>query len=198
MNNATNRHFENTSNIVRLFYLAVFYLALTSSMSAQTTMPRAEVPTTDDKQMLQMILGEVRQLRSAVSKAQTNTSRLQIAIERLRRQQEQVDRLTAQLQETQNEAQMIKSSKPEMEEQVKELENLIQQAQNEQQRSEMQAAYKEIKNGLAQQAQREEQLEDIHTKITVQLQSERSKLEEMNNLLDSLQREMESQHLATN
>lgn len=198
MTNTTNRHLQNTSAIIRFFYLAVFYLALSSSMSAQTTTPRAEVPQNDDKQLLQTILSEVRQLRSAVDKAQTNTSRLQIAIERLRRQQEQVDRLAAQLQETQNEAEMLKSSKPEMEEQQKQMENQIQQAQNQDIRLEMEAAYKEFKNNLAHQAERETQLEDLQTKLTAQLQGERSKLEEMNNQLDSLQREMQSQQSGVN
>lgn len=198
MTNATNRHFENTSAIIRFFYLAVFYLVLTNSMSAQTTAARMEAAQTDDKQVLQMILKEVRQLRIAVDKAQANTSRLQIAVERLRRQQEQIDRLTTQLQETQNEAQMLKSTKPQMEEQLKEMESQIQQAQNEEQRSLMQANYKQFKDMLSQQAQRDTQLDDIQTKITAQLQAERSKLEEMDNLLDSLQREMESQQSGVN
>ncbi len=198
MINPINRRLENASTIIRFFYLAVFYLVLTNSMSAQTTTARVEAPQTEEKQVLQTILGEVRQLRLAVDKAQANTSRLQIAVERLRRQQEQVDRLTTQLQETQNEAQMFKSSKPQMEEQLKEMESQIQQAQNEEQRSLMQANYKQFKAMLSQQAQRDTQLDDIQTKITAQLQAERSKLEEMNNLLDSLQREMESKQSAVN
>jgi chromosome segregation ATPase len=129
---------------------------------------------------------------------QANTSRLQIAIERLRRQQEQVDRLAAQLQQTQNETQMLKSSQPQMEEQTKQMENQIGQAQTEEHRSMMQAQFKEFKNNLAQQVQRETQLEDLQTKLMAQLQAERSKLVELNNQLDSLQREMESQQLAVN
>lgn len=198
MTNATNRLFENSSTIIRFFYLAVFYLALTASMSAQTAGVRADVPQTNDKQMLETILAEVRRLRTAVDKAQANASRLQIAVERLRRQQEIVDRLTIQLQETQNEAQMLKTSNPQMEEQAKQMESQIQQAQNEEHRAEMEAANKEFKNSLAQQAERETQIEELQTKLTMQLQSERSRLEEMNNQLDLLQREMESPQSGVN
>jgi uncharacterized protein YhaN len=192
------RNLQKASTINRFFYLAVFYLVLTNSMSAQTTTARNEMPPSDDKQVLQTILAEVRQLRSAVDKAQVNTSRLQIAVERMRRQQEQVDRLATQLQQIQDETQMLQSSKPEMEEQLKEMEAQLQQAPNEELRLEMQATCKEFKKSLEQQAQRETQLGELQTKITAQLQAERSRLEEMNNQLDSLQREMESQQLAVN
>ncbi len=62
----------------------------------------------------------------------------------------------------------------------------------------MQANYKQFKDMLSQQAQRDRQLEDLQTKPAAQLQAERSKLDELNNQLDSLQREMESQQLAVN
>ncbi len=198
MFNTIIRNLQKASTINRFFYLGVFYLVLTGSMSAQTTAARAEVPQTEEKQMFQTILNEVRQLRQAVERAQTNTSRLQIAVERLRRQQEQVDRLAIQLQHTQNEAEMLKSSKAEMEEQAKQMENRIQQAANEEHRQMMQAEFKEFKNNLAQQMERETQLEELQTKISAQLQSERSKLDELSNLLDSVQREMESQQSGAN
>ncbi len=69
--------------------------------------------------------------------AQTNVSRFQVAVERLRMQQDRVYQLAAQLEETQKQAEMLKYSKAEMKEQVKQMENSIQQATNEEIRLEM-------------------------------------------------------------
>lgn len=70
-------------------------------------------------------------------------------MKRLRMQQERVDQLAAQLEETQKQAEMLKYSKAKMEEQVKQMENSIQQATNEEIRLEMQADYKQLKNNLS-------------------------------------------------
>ena len=93
---------------------------------------------------------------------------------------------------------MLRSSKSQMEEQAKEMESRIQLGKNEEQRSIMQADFKQFRDSITQQAERETQLSELQTKLAAQLQAEQSKLEEMNNQLDSLQREMESQQLAGN
>src|SRR6185436_1483910 len=62
------------------------------------------------EQTLQVLLGEVHQLRLAMQRANLNTYHAQITIERMKLQQQRVDRLTAQLDQVRN--QLAETRKP--------------------------------------------------------------------------------------
>lgn len=170
-------------------FLILLCLASYSLLPAQTR-ERDDAPQAEGGQVLQSLLSEVRQLRLTLQRAQVTAHRAQIAVERLRAQREHVDRLTSQLDQAQNEASTFKLSSAQMEEQLKEFENQIQQAPNADRRAELQVGYKGFQTLLAQQSERDTQLRDRQARLTEQLQVERSKLEEINNQLSVLEREM--------
>jgi len=178
------------SNLYCLLCFASFCLLSPSTLRAQSS-NRAPENTAGDQQVLQALLSEVHQLRLTLQRTNLSLFRAQITIERLRMQQERVERLARQLEENQNEITGSSLSQSQLTERSKELEAQIKLEQDAGRRAQLEAQYKELKYIMDQQTERETQLRARQAQLTTQLQAERIKLDEIDSRLEALERQLE-------
>ena len=133
---------------------------------------------------LRALLNEVRQLRIALERINVNTYRAQIGIQRLRAQQERVDRLRRDLDSVRNEISEAQLNNPRMEEMVKDIEEKMNAGVVDS------TQYKVFKAEMDQQKQREQRLREREIQLQTELEVERINLIEMNQRLDDLEREL--------
>jgi hypothetical protein len=135
-------------------------------------------------QVIQELLGEVRQLRIALQHISVNAYRGQVMVERLRLQQEQVNRLTQELSSTRNQITEMKSA------QVSAKVNLD-DAEKQQDKGlvseSIAARYKELLEDLK---RREQSLSEREIQLAARLEAERTNLTDLNKRLDALELEM--------
>jgi hypothetical protein len=165
----------------RLVYPATFGLLLlvSSHAWAQSGQPGQDRTT-------QALLAEVRSLRLALERASLNGYRAQIALERLRLQQQRVDRLTRELEEAKNELNEMEMNRPKMEEMVEEMVKEVDEGRAHEMQSKM------FKAEVERQKQREDRVRQREVDLAKQLQVEQDKLRDLNDRLDLLEREMEA------
>jgi len=180
------------STLYCLLCFGILWLLFPVALRAQTGNRTAET-TPDGQPALQSLLREVRQLRLALQRTNLNVFRAQIMLERMRTQQERVDRLTRQLEENQNEITGSDLSQSQITERSRDLESQIKQEQDAERRAQLEAQSKELKFIMDQQTERETQLRARQAQLTTQLLTERAKLDEMDSRLESLERELEPQ-----
>jgi hypothetical protein len=142
----------------------------------------AGVPQQD--RVLQELLVEVRQLRIALQQISTNAYRGQVLVERLRLQQEQVDRLTQELSSISNQISENRSSQATAKVKVEEAEKgqdtgVVSPS--------VTVRYREALEGLRRQ---EQTLTEREVQVTAQLQTERENLSDLHKRLDALELEM--------
>ncbi len=173
--------------MLRRFVQCVFAtVLLVFSMSAQAQEPRLKnAGTADEKQLLQELVNEVRDLRSAVQRASVNAYRGQMIIERIKIQQPRVDDILRQLEENQSELNGIKQSRIQLIARVNDLETElgVKDQENADIRTQHENDVKELKKSLEQQIERETVLNDQRTKLTDRVQVEQRRLDDLNNEL---------------
>lgn len=178
------------STLYCLLCFGILWLFSPEALRAQSS-NRATETTSADQQILQALLSEVRQLRLTLQRTNISVFRTQLMIERLRMQQERVDRLTRQLEENQNELTGAGLSRSQLTERSQDLESQIKAEQDAGRRAQLDAQYKELKYIMEQQTERETQLRARQVQLTTQLQTERAKLDEIDSRLEALERELE-------
>lgn len=183
------------STLYCLLCFSFLWLLSPGALRAQSSNRVAET-TPENQQVLQALLSEVRQLRLTLQRTNLSAFRAQIMIERLRMQQERVDRITRQVEENQNELTGSAISQSQLTERGKELESQMKLEQDAGRRTQLDAQYKELKYIMEQQTERETQLRARQTQLTSQAQAERVKLDEIESRLEALERELEPQQPA--
>lgn len=145
----------------------------------------AGVPQQD--RVLHELLVEVRQLRVALQQISTNAYRGQVLVERLRLQQEQVDRLAQELSSLSNQLGENRSSqttaKAKLEDAEKGQDTGVVSPS-------VTVGYREALEGLKRQ---EQTLTEREVQVTAQLQIERENLTDLHRRLDALELEMVTQ-----
>ncbi len=172
-----------------LLVLAVLSLSLLTAAKAFSSSAQ---PLQSD-QTLQTLLGEVHQLRLVLQRANLNTYHAQITIERMKLQQQRVDRLTTQLGEIRN--QLAETRKPLswIPATMKNDEMRLAQETDVAKRADLERSIQSLKVDLEEATRKEQQQQIYEAQLQAQLQSEQAKLAELNERLDSLQRELETQ-----
>lgn len=165
-----------------LFGIVLFVLFSPRESHAQSVPPNAGGSKQDP--VVQELLGEVRQLRIALQHISVNAYRGQVLVERLRLQQEQVNRLTQELTSTRNQIGQLKAeqqhNKEELDAVAKEQdagtlsENVVRRGR---------AWLEEIKR-------QEQVLSEREIQVAAQLETERENLTDLNKRLDALEVEM--------
>jgi chromosome segregation ATPase len=135
-------------------------------------------------QMLKELLDEIRQLRIDLSRMSGNAYRAQMVIERLRLQQEQVNRLTIELNKVNTEISDLKSARPGLQEKIEGLEKKLKTGLIPD--SEVKAA----KAAMERLNQREQGLVEREPQLTAELSAERGNLESLKARLDEIEREI--------
>src|SRR5262245_18812777 len=183
-----------TISVIFLFLLTTFVFA--SFGNPQTTSGnRAKVVEGDDAQTVRVLLNEVHQLRLAIQQSQLSGYHTQVVIERMRSQQQTVDRLNERLRNTREEILRWKMYFPlqqtEIQNQLKLLETSVRESMDTNARQRYEGEIEVTKQRLGLLAQEETLLRERESQLTTQLQIEQAKLSELNDQLDAVQRELE-------
>ena len=183
-----------TISVIFLFLLTTFVFA--SFGNPQTTNSnRAKVADGDDAQTVRVLLNEVHQLRLAIQQSQLSGYHTQVVIERMRSQQQIVERLNERLRNTREEILRWKMYFPlqqtEMQNQLKILETSVRESVEPNSRQRYEGEIEITKQRLGLLTQEEPLLRERESQLTTQLQIEQAKLSELNDQLDAVQRELE-------
>ena len=146
----------------------------------------------DDAQLLQALLREVTQLRLELRQAIANTYRAQVALERMRQQQDRINRLTTLLEAIRDQANTLRSSQSQIADHLKAIETQLGQEADPINRANLERQAKDFRDLLQRQSQMEQQQREREAQMTMQLQAEQAKLNELNDRLDLLDREMDA------
>jgi chromosome segregation ATPase len=168
-------------------FAACFFCFLTiclssAAASAQTSKPASSA---DDGAVLRALLAEVHGLRMALERSNINAQRSQILVERLRIQQGQVDRVTHLVDGVRNELSELQFMEARLVERAKEIERTAEQFNDSEER------LKQCREELANLKERASYVRQREIQISNQLREERGKLDELNDRLDQLVREVE-------
>jgi len=143
--------------------------------------------------MLRSLLDEVRQLRIAIERSNLGAYRVQIAIERMRLQQGRVDSVARDLENVRLQLSNTKLSRAQTEARLKDLEDQMNDETETTRKAQLGRQYKEAKRNMDAQAKWDEQTRERETQLSVRLQEEQGKLSEINNRLDTLERQLEQE-----
>ena len=178
-----------------LFVISLLILAALglTSLTASKAFTASTTQAVQSDQTLQTLLGEVHQLRLAIERSNLNTYHAQITIERMKLQQQRVDRLTALLDQVRNQLASSRKAVSQMSTNLKGAEIRLAQETNAAERADSERYIRSLKFELEELIQKEQQEQGYETQFNAQLQLEQAKLNELNDRLDILQRELETQ-----
>jgi len=148
---------------------------------------RAQAPS-PEPQTLQTLLAEVRQLRLAIERSNQIGPRIQIAVERLKLQQEQVARIAGQLEDLRRGLDKSRSEQGKAQQRIQALDSQATQATDAVQRKNMEEVSKELKLEVEQAEKSLQQMQVREGELASQLQTEQGKLAELNDRLDQVER----------
>jgi hypothetical protein len=153
------------------------------------TSPRSVAQSSSDA-TIQALLAEVRQLRIALEKSTTVIPRIQATLQRVQLQQDVVARMSRELDVVRNELAKFKTDAAGRAEHAAEIEARAQQELDPVRRKSMEDEAKRIK-GAAIGLQRDSQLVVNEIEIRRRLEIEESKLRELDDRLNALERTLE-------
>jgi len=182
-------------SIICLLFLTT--LVFTSFGGPQTaTNNNPEVAQGENGQTMRELVYEVRQLRLAIQRSNLSAYHSQVVIERMRSQQQSVDRLTDRLRGIRDEAFEFKMYMPlqqtEIQNRLKEIEASLNDPLDAKTRRAREGELEIAKQRLGTLAQQETRLQEKESQLVAQLQIEQAKMTELNDQLDALQRELEA------
>lgn len=156
---------------------------------AQSASP-ADVLQGSEKQTLRALLDEVHQLRLALQRTSSTTTRAQLAFERMRLQRGRLDTLLREVDAVRSQLLSLRDAMAQASERVKELEELTGQTSETTLRARFERQLNVSKQALNSHTRREEQLREREAQLTAQLQTEQAKLTELEDQLVTLEREL--------
>ena len=154
----------------------------------------AQVKQSDD-QTLQELLDEVRQLRQALQTLQrmsVDTYRSQLLVDRVRVGHEDIRRLTASLNDTRDLIAKTQTTIPQFLERQKLLESQLQLEVDQSKRVDLEFEIKRTKDAVEMYKSQIEPLKDRETQLQTDLNATKSKVDELENRLDLLEKAIEA------
>jgi len=170
--------FVRPAEYTRTMTRVIFVLWICSAAQAQTS----DAPT------LHALLAEVHQLRLALERSTQVAPRIQIAVERLKLQQEKVARTAQQLDELRRDLDRSRSDQPKIQQRLQAIENEANQAVDPAQRRHLEEAMKQFKLEAEQREKSLQQMQAREGELSSQLQTEQARLTELNDRLDQIER----------
>ena len=146
-----------------------------------------------DAHTLEALLSEVHQLRIALERSNGIAPRIQIAVERLKLQQEQVARTARELADLRRELDGNRSNLTRMQQHLQSVENAESQETDLARKRDLGDALKMAKLENEQVEKSLQQLQLHEGELAGQMQSEQSRLTELNDRLDQLERALNVQ-----
>jgi chromosome segregation ATPase len=146
----------------------------------------AQAPASD-AQTLQTLLAEVHQLRIALERSTQIAPRIQIAVERIKMQQEQVARAARQLDDVRHESDHFRTEQMRLQQQIQAIDNRINETADPEKQN-LNNALSQLKgdSDLAEKQLQQAQIRE--TELASQLQSEQTKLADFNDRLNQIER----------
>lgn len=181
---------SNQNKLIQL----VLLLCLLGGGNALAVGQTAQTATSaeSDNQTVKALLDEVRQLRLVMQRSSVATYRAQITLERLKLQQTRVDLLLKEQTEMRNRIGNMDRQMAMLNGQAIELERLLAAATTPTERSEREMMLKGLRSEIESEKLQLQELREREPQIVTQLQTEQAKLNELNDSLDRLERELES------
>ena len=182
------------STICLLFLTTLVFTSFGGPQTA--TNNNAKDAQGDNEQAMQALVNEVRQLRLAIQRSNLNAHHSQVIIERMRSQQQSVDRLADRLRWARDEASRFKMYLPlqqaEIQNRFKAIEADLSETLDAKTRRAKEGELEIIKQRMGMMGQEETRLRENESQLTAQLQIEQAKLAELDDQLDALRRELET------
>jgi len=172
--------FEYPAEYTRTMTRVIFVLWMFSAAQAQTQAPAT--PT------IEALLKEVHQLRLALERLAQIAPRIQIAVERLKVQQEKVARTAQQLEELRRDLDRRRSDQPKIQQRLQAIESQASQAVDPGRRRELDEGLKMFKVEAEEHEKSLQQMQAREGELSGQLQTEQSRLTELNDRLDQMER----------
>ncbi len=164
----------------------ILLLLMPLSLNAQQIM---SVPA--DPRVLEQLVNEVRQLRLAIERTNSISSRLQITLELIQLQQNQVNRISSQLESLRNQIVKSETDQSQASSNLTNLESRMEQEQNPNTQKMLQSEQKYLKSVLEQKSQIVQDERTREGELASSLKIEQAKLGELQGRLDSLQKLIE-------
>ena len=149
----------------------------------------------EDKEVIQELLAEVRMLRQALQtlhRMNLDSYRSQLLSDRIRANREDVRRLTSSLNETRDTLAKTQNTIPQFVDRLKLLENQVLLEADQQRRANLEFEVRRTKEGIEMYKSQIEPLKEREQQLTADLNTERSKLQELESRLDLLERGIEN------
>src|SRR5215475_8970418 len=169
-------------NIWMFFCIIGLYLFTPQQSYAQSGATSA-TNKSNQEQIVQEILSEVRQLRVEVQRLKANAYQTQVVIQRLRLQQDQVARLTREIGEVREKISETKTRQVKMNGMFEETEKQVEAGVI------SQSELKRISGEIEELKQREQRLTEQESQLSAELDAERVKLIALNKRLEELGQE---------
>ncbi len=183
------------SKLKYVFTLCLFCGVLSFNAFAQqsTSLPTAPSP---EAQLLRALIDEVRQLRAVTQRNNLNLYRARVLADRLARQQTCVESLTEEIEQLKARIQQSLDTSRD-EDEMKELEAAINETVDPQQRAILIQSYNSVKRAIERQREYARQEADRsrsrQQQLEIALRAEQAKLGELQEQLDTVEREFDKQ-----
>ena len=138
------------------------------------------------------LLAEVRQLRLAIERAMSLWPHSQLVLQRVGLQQQHVETLSRQLDQLRDQLTRSTSDAGQTAANITRMESILNQEQNEARRKDLESEIKRLKSASEDIATRNQQLQARESQLAAQLQTEQSKLTELNDRLDGFERMLQT------
>ena len=171
------------SIVICLSLIVLLSLAEPAAAQSNSAAPQTQA---NQERMLRELLDEVRLLRATVQRLESNNFRAQVTLDRLRVQQEQVLRLTREVADIREKIIELRVRQQTLSLKIPELEKEFQAGVKG--KTELDHATQE----LEELRQREENLAEREKQVSVDLQTAKGSLLELNGRLDALERDIRS------
>jgi chromosome segregation ATPase len=175
-----------------LFLLVIILLAgfsLVQGVKGQNNKPP------EDKEAIQELLSEVRMLRQALQtlhRMSMDTYRSQLLFDRIRANREDIRRLTTALNETRDNLAKTQNAIPQSIDRLKILESQAVLEVDQQKRASLEFELRRTKEGIEMYKSQIEPLKEREQQMTADLNTEKSRLQELESRLDLLERGIEN------
>ena len=180
---------ERTRTLFLVVITLLTGLSVVQGVKGQNNKPAEE------KEAIQELLSEVRMLRQALQtlhRMNLDSYRSQLLVDRIRVNREDVRRLTSSLNETRDTLAKTQNTIPQFVDRLKLLENQVLLEADQQRRANLEFEVRRTKEGIELYKSQIEPLKEREQQLAADLNTEKSKLQELESRLDLLERGIEN------
>jgi chromosome segregation ATPase len=160
------------------------FVSMCFAASAQTA------PAPSDSSVIQALLSEVHQLRLAIERTNSIGPRIQLAVERVKIQQQVVSRLSDQLEGVRRDLDSRQAAETRSAEQIRNAESEINQTTDPNKRKTLEGELKDFRPMMEQMQKTTQLLQAREADLSSRLRSEQATLDGLNDRLNQIERSL--------